>query len=564
MYGEAVRQGWEEPAADPHALAVPRRQKSGVYALRALGDARVLTLVEAAEAGDWEAVKAASAPFDLGRDHQVLGELAELDGVQDWIGRAVDEDKEYRASALLISGARHVIWGWEARTSARAVNVSQEQWRVFRERLNIAEEQLLEAAELRPEWVTPWRRLLTSGRGMSLGPAVNETRLDAALRRDPLDLETHIEWVSQLQPRWSGEPGQALAFARDAFDGAPEGHRLGCVIAMAHIEDWVESDNKNCLVTPRRSRTSCWTRPSAASSTPPTCPARAGRRTSTFLRWPCHWRPRGSRCRASSTSCEAPAHRGPGSTWRSRKRRTPAPGATPESATPSPRQPLLVTSPHPGLPDDSAPHPFEPGRRRPHLPGGSARPRRSPLPPPLLQPSRLPARTPPERGGRASAPARHGLEPDAPADASADAFGIRVYADGSVVRVEDDGVGLTEADVHTSLATIGRSSKRAMGVPPAEPIRGWGGVAPRAATDRFDRPVRHRPALLLPGRGRDPRPESFRPYPDAPAVEWRGRGDGSYTVRTLPASARPRPGTTVTLTPRAETAEWTRPVRVRG
>ncbi|MFF2127904.1 hypothetical protein ACFVW1_21385 [Streptomyces olivochromogenes] len=250
MLGKLFGSGAERPAADPHALPVPRRQKNGMYALRALGDTRVLALVEAADAGDWEAVKAALAPFDLGRDHQVLGELAELDGMQDWIGRVVEEDKEHRATALLISGTRHIIWGWEARTADRAVNVTQEQWRIFHERLHIAEEHLLEAAELRPEWITPWRRLLTSGRGMSLGPAVNETRRDAALRRDPLDLETHIEWVSYLQPRWSGEPGQALAFAREAFVGAPEGHRLGCVIAMAHIENWVESDNKNCLETP--------------------------------------------------------------------------------------------------------------------------------------------------------------------------------------------------------------------------------------------------------------------------------------------------------------------------
>jgi hypothetical protein len=170
--------------------------------------------------------------------------------VQDWIGRAVEEDKEQRATALLISGARHINWGWEARTRARAVDVTPEQWRIFHERLRIAEEQLLEAAELRPEWVTPWSRLLTSGRGMSLGPAVNEARRDAALRRDPLDLETHVEWVSQLQPRWGGEPGEALSFAREAFAAAPEGHRLGCLIAIAHIEDWVESDRKSCLITP--------------------------------------------------------------------------------------------------------------------------------------------------------------------------------------------------------------------------------------------------------------------------------------------------------------------------
>ncbi|GAA3393901.1 hypothetical protein [Streptomyces roseoviridis] len=250
MFGKLFGRGTEGPAADPYALPVPRRRRNDMYVLRALGDTRVLAAVEAADAGEWEAVKEALAPFDLGREHDVLGVVADVDGVEEWIGRAVEEDKEHRATALLISGARHIMWGWEARTSARAVDVTQEQWRIFHERLHIAEEQLLEAAELRPDWVTPWRRLLTSGRGMSLGAAVNETRRDAALRREPLDLETHLEWLSQLQPRWGGEPGEAMAFARAALSRAPQGHPLGCVIAMAHIEDWVESDDADCLVDP--------------------------------------------------------------------------------------------------------------------------------------------------------------------------------------------------------------------------------------------------------------------------------------------------------------------------
>jgi hypothetical protein len=131
------------------------------------------------------------------------------------------------------------------------VDVSREQWQIFYERLRIAEEHLLEAAELRPDWVTPWRHLLTSGRGMSVDDSVKEARLAAGLRRDPLNLDLHLEWVSQLQPRWGGEPGQALEFAQKAFAGAPDGHRLGCVIAMAHIEDWVESDDRDCLQHPR-------------------------------------------------------------------------------------------------------------------------------------------------------------------------------------------------------------------------------------------------------------------------------------------------------------------------
>ncbi|MFI6376044.1 hypothetical protein [Streptomyces sp. NPDC050546] len=254
MFGKLFGRGAERHAEDPHALPVPRRQKNGTYRLRALGDARVLALVEAADAGDWGAVKAALAPFDLGREQAVLGQLTDVDGVEEWTVRAAEEDKddkELRATALLISGARHVAWGWEARTSARAVDVGREQWQTFYERLRIAEEHLLEAAELRPDWVTPWRHLLTSGRGMSVDDSVQDARLAAGLRRDPLNLDIHLEWVSHLQPRWGGEPGQALEFARKAVTAAPDGHRLGCVVAMAHIEDWVESDDRDCLQQPQ-------------------------------------------------------------------------------------------------------------------------------------------------------------------------------------------------------------------------------------------------------------------------------------------------------------------------
>ncbi|MGC0372823.1 HSP90 family protein [Streptomyces sp. SAI-229] len=142
--------------------------------------------------------------------------------------------------------------------------------------------------------------------------------------------------------------------------------------------------------------------------------------------------------------------------------------------------------------------------------------------------------------------ARHALEPAAPADA----FGVRLYADGTVVRVEDDGVGLTEADVHTFLATIGRSSKR----------------AERIAEQRGDFIGQFGIGLLSCFLVADEIHVLSRSArtPDASAVEWRGRGDGSYTVRVLPATARPRPGTTVTLTPRTDAGEWTRPAQVQA
>lgn len=249
MLGKLFGRGTDRPQGDPYALPVTHREKKGMYVLRALGDVRVLALTDAAKARDWEGFTAALGPLDLGRDHLVLDELSQIDDVQTWVLKAAEEDPEHRATALLVAGARNIAWGWAARTTARAKDVSRAQWKLFHERLEVAEEQLLQAAELRPEWVTPWRQLLTSGRGMSLGPVVNEARLGAAVRRDPLDLQTHVNWVMYLQPRWSGEEGEALAFAREAFARAPEGAGLGCVIAYAHIEEWFESGRGNSLDT---------------------------------------------------------------------------------------------------------------------------------------------------------------------------------------------------------------------------------------------------------------------------------------------------------------------------
>ncbi|WP_299538030.1 HSP90 family protein [uncultured Streptomyces sp.] len=116
---------------------------------------------------------------------------------------------------------------------------------------------------------------------------------------------------------------------------------------------------------------------------------------------------------------------------------------------------------------------------------------------------------------------------------------------GATVTVTDTGIGLTEADVHTFLATIGRSSKRAA-EGELEAARGdfigqfgIGLLACFVVADEIT--VVSRSAT----------------HPDAPVVEWRGHSDGRYTIRTLPAHAHPEPGTTVTLTPRADGTQWT-------
>ncbi|WP_354637798.1 HSP90 family protein [Kitasatospora camelliae] len=141
--------------------------------------------------------------------------------------------------------------------------------------------------------------------------------------------------------------------------------------------------------------------------------------------------------------------------------------------------------------------------------------------------------------------ARQAADPAAPAR-------ITVHA-GTELTVTDTGIGLTEADVHTFLATIGRSSKRDAegrfeGVAGARgDFIGQFGIGLLACFVVADEiTVVTRSAAT----------------PDAPVIEWRGGSDGRYTITTLPSEAKPEPGTTVRLAPRADAAEWTAPARV--
>lgn len=129
--------------------------------------------------------------------------------------------------------------------------------------------------------------------------------------------------------------------------------------------------------------------------------------------------------------------------------------------------------------------------------------------------------------------ARRAEQPDAPAT-------VRLHAEDGTLRVEDSGIGLTESDVHSLLATIGRSSKRDDGLESARSdFLGQFGIGLLACFVVAER-------IRVVSR-------SAR-TPDAAPVEWTAADDGSYTVRTLPHSARPEPGTTVHLVARAGAA----------
>ncbi|MCX4234658.1 HSP90 family protein [Streptomyces ortus] len=125
---------------------------------------------------------------------------------------------------------------------------------------------------------------------------------------------------------------------------------------------------------------------------------------------------------------------------------------------------------------------------------------------------------------------------------------VRLFAEDGTLRVEDSGIGLTEEDVHSLLATIGRSSKRADGLESARSgFLGQFGIGLLACFVVAER------VRVVSRSARTP---------DAPPVEWTATDDGSYRVRTLPPEARTEPGTTVYLEARPGAADWLAEERV--
>src|SRR5690606_5076506 len=108
--------------------------------------------------------------------------------------------------------------------------------------------------------------------------------------------------------------------------------------------------------------------------------------------------------------------------------------------------------------------------------------------------------------------------------------------DGSL-RIHDNGVGLTEEQVHELLATIGRSSKRDdLGFARHEFLGqfGIGLLSCFVVADEITVTTR---------------------ADGAPTVRWIGHADGRYEV-SRPDEQRPEQGTTVTLRPRRDAEQW--------
>ncbi|WP_245727752.1 hypothetical protein [Streptomyces vietnamensis] len=206
------------------------------------GDPDVGRVREAAAAADWNTVREVleARPESEGLT-ELLWAVGDTAGVERWITGVLEAEPD-AALPRLVAGIRHLSWGWEARTGARAKDVTRAQFELFHSRLRTAEKWLYEAAEREPLWSSPWYCLQTTGRGLEVGQVVARRRFEATVRRDPQHLEAHQQQLQQVCDKWGGSHEEMHAFARASAFGAPGGTLLGQLVAIAHIEEWLSLD----------------------------------------------------------------------------------------------------------------------------------------------------------------------------------------------------------------------------------------------------------------------------------------------------------------------------------
>ncbi|MGH9833948.1 MAG: hypothetical protein ACREBD_19200 [Blastocatellia bacterium] len=140
-------------------------------------------------------------------------------------------------TARVALGGAYIEYAWSARGSGFADTVTEEGWRLFRERLALAEKTLNDAREL-PEKCPHWYATMeTVARGQGWERARFEGLFEEAVAYEPQYHYFYTDKAAYLLPRWHGEPGEMEKFAEET--AARLGGKSGSIVYYL-IADHIE------------------------------------------------------------------------------------------------------------------------------------------------------------------------------------------------------------------------------------------------------------------------------------------------------------------------------------
>ncbi|HEX5541322.1 MAG TPA: hypothetical protein VFX60_07125 [Micromonospora sp.] len=207
----------------------------------AVAYAEVKALRAALAARDWAGVRAVcdgAEPAGRTRLVHFGSDDSEVEGL---LREVLARDPEDTLAASML-GSLVTKTGWAVRTAARAKDVTREQFAIFHKMLRQAEQILIDAAARNPADTSVWVNRLTTARGLELGLSEVRRRYDRLAMHDPHHLPGQSQLLQSLCPKWSGTWEQMHGFAQECMVAAPEGSHNAVLVAVGHLERWLELD----------------------------------------------------------------------------------------------------------------------------------------------------------------------------------------------------------------------------------------------------------------------------------------------------------------------------------
>ncbi|MEV6929706.1 hypothetical protein AB0M46_35165 [Dactylosporangium sp. NPDC051485] len=201
-----------------------------------------------AEDGDaTAALELVAGEGDVHRREQAVSVLGaagvnEIESLREFAAR-----QSYRPERWLLLGAALAAAAWGVRESpGRDWRSNRREKRIDRriiaQKALVAEARtaLRRAAALSPGDAVPWSELT----GVVIGAPLHATETADVFKRAcvlaPGLYLAHARHLVGLTRRWYGSPDRVLAFAQARVAGRPDGHPLHALVALAHVEGYVD------------------------------------------------------------------------------------------------------------------------------------------------------------------------------------------------------------------------------------------------------------------------------------------------------------------------------------
>jgi hypothetical protein len=141
---------------------------------------------------------------------------------------------------LVFRGRGKALWAWEARGNGRGKTVKKDSWPVFYRRLVDADRDFAQAAAADESDPLPHEYSIWVATGLSLGQVEVQRRYAEVERRERLDSAAGIAMIQATARKWGGSHDGMFKFAHSVSAQAPDGHSAHKLVALAHIERWLD------------------------------------------------------------------------------------------------------------------------------------------------------------------------------------------------------------------------------------------------------------------------------------------------------------------------------------